>query len=446
MIGINLVMGDSARRLPHKLMNVAARARPAPWLFIDRLARFTQRALLPDALIAPLRRRGLDPVDGSPDCDTSPPIRRVSGIAGKKIWLITGYPEARAVLADSSTFSNDFRTLTKGSLLGRHRSPGGLGFTDPPDHSRLRRLLTPEFSRRRLITLEPVIREIVADQLDVLAGRGEIADLWSDFALPVPTATICELLGIPGHQRARFQRLSTARFDLLNGPSASLAAVSDSLDALLGVIRVQRLHPGPGLIGRLLEQHGDELEDEELAGLADGILTGGLESTASMLALGTITLLRDAALAESVRAETDVAATVDELLRYLTVVQVAFPRFATRDIDITGRRIAAGDVVLCSLVAANRHPAYGPDAHVVSPHRRAPTHLAFGHGIHRCIGAELARIELQVAYPALLRRFPRMALATPLEELPFRQGSIVYGLDELPVRLSGPSVTRLEPA
>jgi len=247
---------------------------------------------------------------------------------------------------------------------------------------------------------------------------------------------ICELLGIPSEDRADFQRLSTARFDLLAGAGPSLRALSESLTYLRGVVKDQRANPGDGLLGMLITEHGEDITDEELAGLADGLLTGGVETTASMLALGALLLLQDRPARERLLSD-DTAATpvVEELLRYLSVVQVAFPRFATRDMQICGVQIAAGDLVVCSLSGANRDQTLGPGMEHFDPVRDPTSHLAFGYGIHRCLGAELARMELRIAYPALLRRYPDIALVVAPEELAFRPTSLVFGLDALPVTL-----------
>jgi len=201
-------------------------------------------------------------------------------------------------------------------------------------------------------------------------------------------------------------------------------------------VRRQRESPGDGLLGMLIKEHGHEIDDQELAGLADGLLTGGLETTASMLVLGALVLLQNPSSVAAVSGDPEaVNRFVEELLRYLTVVQVAFPRFATEDLSIAGVRIATGDIVACSLSGANRDKVLGSDMESFDSTRAPTGHLAFGHGIHRCIGAELARMELRAAYPALVARFPRMRLAVPVGELSFRHASIVYGVDSLPVLL-----------
>jgi cytochrome P450 len=181
----------------------------------------------------------------------------------------------------------------------------------------------------------------------------------------------------------------------------------------------------------LVRDHGDDISDYELAGLADGLLTGGLETTASMLALGTIVLLQRPQMRAALRDDDAVDPFVDELLRYLTVVQVAFPRFARERVEIGGQTIEQGDIVLCSLTGANRDG--GLESFDPAGTRRP--HLAFGYGLHRCVGAELARMELRTAYPALVRRFPDIRLSVDPADLSYRKLSFVFGVDALPVTL-----------
>lgn len=391
-------------------------------------------SFLPDAALMPLKRDGLDPVADLGRKRDEAPISKLPLPFGMNAWLVTGYEESKAVLGKTDGFSNDFGHLVGNVGVTAEQNPGGLGFSDPPVHTRLRRTLTPEFTMRRLDRLKPRIQSIVEGQLDEIARSGNPVDLVQTFALPIPSLSICELLGVPYEDRADFQRLSTARFDLFGGASASLGAISESLSYLLDIVKKQRESPGDGLLGMLVKEHGDKIDDRELAGLADGLLTGGLETTASMLALGTLVLLRDRNYFRLVQdSDESTHRFVEELLRYLTVVQVAFPRFAREDMEIAGTKISSGDIVICSLSGANRDKVFGSEADRFDPARVAAPHLAFGHGIHRCIGAELARIELRAAYPALVRRFPDMRLAVPFQELSFRKLSIVYGVESLPV-------------
>jgi cytochrome P450 len=358
------------------------------------------------------------------------------------VWVVSGEHEARAVLADTTSYSNDIRHLMGARGSTTDGDIGGLGFTDPPEHTQLRRLLTPEFTMRRLERLRPRIAEIVASQLDEMERRAApdgVVDLVPSFAFPVPFLVICELLGLADEDRETFRQLGSARFDVTSGGSGVFGAVSGSRRFLMEATRKQRAHPGEGLIGQIIREHGDEINDFDLAGLADGVFTGGLETSASMLALGTAVLLDHPD--DFARVATDKAAvdrTVEELLRYLSVVQVAFPRFPKHDLEVGGVKVAKGDVLICHLAGANRDGRNGSHLDTFDASRPATSHLAFGHGFHRCVGAELARMELRAAFPALARRFPELAVA--VDERDYREMSIVYGLQALPVRL------RREPA
>ena len=350
-------------------------------------------AALPASVLATLRRDGLDPVVDQ----SGGAVRRVSLPWGFRGWLVTGYDEVRQVLADHHSFSNDFRNLVGRAGVAADLDPGGLGFADPPDHTRLRHVLTPYFTAQRMKALVPGVSTIVDATIDSLEQRiaaDGTADVVELFALPIPSLTICELLGVPYADRDRFQQLSTARFDVVDGATSSLDVVAESLAYLEDLVRRRRREPGPGLLGDLVADHGSEFDDHELAGLADGLLTGGLETTASMLGLGTLILLSNpndrARLAED---EAFVAPYVEELLRYLSVVQVAFPRFARREVDVAGSRVRRGDIVLCSLSAAGRDVRVGehPEQIVPDADRPLAARLRLWHPSVRRGGASTAR-------------------------------------------------------
>ncbi|SNS24432.1 Cytochrome P450 [Geodermatophilus saharensis] len=365
---------------------------------------------LPRSATLPLRRNGLDPVPEFTELAARGPVHRLELPFDLAVHLVTGAAEARAVLADHAGFSTDVRHLFGGDGPVTADDVGGLGMTDPPDHTRLRALVAPEFTRARVQRLAPAVERTVHRQLDALAAAGSPADLARHVSAPVPLQTICDLLGLDGADAGLVRRLGARRFDATRGTAGALGAVSAQRRSLAEAVAAQRREPGDGLIGRIVRAHGDTVSDADLVGLADGVVTGGFETTAAMISLGTLVLLRDPATAALVRegSPRDVERVVEELLRHLSVVQVAFPRFARRAVDVGG-------------------------------------HLAFGHGIHRCVGAELARLELAVVLPALLRRFPDLALAVPPEGLSFRRLSFVHGVDALPVltgRRARPVTTR----
>lgn len=395
----------------------------------------------PDEALLPLRRTILDPVPELAELRSKTPVSRLKMPLGLRGWLATGYDECREILAaPTDTFSNDFGNMIGKVGIAAEQDPGGLGFADPPAHTRLRRMLQPHFTTRALAQQAPRVRQIVEDAIaDVArAGAGGAAvDLQKHFALPIPSRVIMELLGIDETDHAEFHRLSTLRFSVADGAASSLDVIGESIDYLQKIVAQQRVDPGPGLIGTILTDYGNDIDDIELAGLADGVLVGGLETTVSMLALGAIVLLQNPAAFASLRdSDADVDATVEELLRYLSVVQVGFPRFAVRDVTIGGKTLFAGDAVAPSLSGANRDARLGRSMETFDPSRSTSPHLAFGHGVHRCVGAELARLELRMAYPALVRAFPDMKLAVPPGQLTYRETSIVYGVESLPVTLN----------
>jgi cytochrome P450 len=390
----------------------------------------------PDSLFMPLIRDGLDPIAELGRRREEQPVSRLD-LFGNTVWLVTRHADVRRVLGDHTTFSNDFANLLAAGgddadELGL-ADPGGLGFRDPPDHTRLRRLLAPSFSARRLDALLPRIREVVDSRLDAMEEAGPPADLVELFATAVPAMVIGELLGVPEVEQIEFGKLAAGRFDILESILSPLDSAAASLDYLMGLIERQRKNPGDGLLGRLITENPD-IDDRELAGLADGLLVGGHETTASMLALGAIVLLTDSDRAAAVRDEaTDPDRVVEELLRYLTVVQVAFPRFARTATSIGDQPVAEGDLVLCSLSSADRDAALGSGMEEVDLTRQPTPHLAFAFGIHHCLGAQLARLELRTAFPALLRRFPTLRLDVDPTDIKYSERSIVYGVQELPV-------------
>ncbi len=392
--------------------------------------------VLPKKVTMPLRRNGLDPVRELTQKRTTEPVTKLGRVFGITVWLVSGREQTRAVLDNRDGFSTDIRPLMG---TGASTDIAGLGFTDAPEHTRLRRMLTPEFTARRLASFVPDVERIVEQQLDKLEAQGGVVDLVTDFAFPIPFAVICELLGLPEQDRARFRALGQTRFDVTGGGAGTFGAMSDTQEFLLGEVRRQRVTPGTGLIANMIRAHGDQIDDVALAGLCDGVFTGGYETSASMLALGAVVLLERPDAAALVHDDVGLDVVIEELLRYLSVVQIAFPRFALHDMTLFEHSVKQGDVVICSLSGANRDTAFGEDSDAFSTDRARQAHLAFGRGIHRCIGAELARMEMRVAFRAFVRRFPHAALDTEVSTLDFHDLSIVYGVRSLPVRLGAAS-------
>src|SRR5919206_4561659 len=269
----------------------------------------------------PLTRTGLDPVAELGRRREQEPVSRLD-LFGNTVWLVTRHADVRAVLGDTATFSNDFANLLAAGGDDAEEmglaDPGGLGFRDPPEHTRLRRLLAPSFSARRLEALVPRIREVVDARLDAVEAAGSPADLVELFATAVPSLVIGEFLGVPEEEQIEFGKLAAGRFDLIESILSPLDSAASSIEYLLGLIDRHRRSPREGLLSRLIEENPD-IDDRELAGLADGLLVGGHETTASMLGLGTLVLLTDPDRAAVLRDGDDDAAdrAVEELLRYL---------------------------------------------------------------------------------------------------------------------------------
>ena len=386
----------------------------------------------------PIRRNGIDPVPELALAQAKEPVTRLTRLLGLDIWLVTGHAESRAVLADSTSYSNDMRHLLGNRSRSAAEGIGGLGMTDPPDHTRLRGLITPEFTMRRLARLQSMIDDIVAEALDGLAAKGPVVDLVPHFGFAVPFRVICDLLGLPEGERSAFQHeLGIARFDLSQGGVGTFGAATESRTFLIDAVARQRRNPGDGLIGAILESHGDRFDDVELGGLVDGVFLGGYETSASMLSMGAYVLMQRPAEWEVMRtgSPAEVDAVVEELLRLLCPVQIAFPRFARVPHELGGHRIEKGAVVLVSLSGANRDPSVVPDPDDFNIRSTRTAHLAFGHGMHRCVGAELARMEIRAALTGLARRFPDLALA-PDAEPAFRELSVVHSVDSLEVVLA----------
>jgi cytochrome P450 len=363
------------------------------------------------------------------------PVARLSFPDGHVGWLVTSHAAARTVLADPR-FSA--RPDLKHSALAVTTQPGGAGkppppgwfaSMDPPEHTRYRRLLTGQFTVRRLKRLETWIAHVVDDRLTAMASAGPPVDLVRAFALPIPSLVICELLGVPYADHTFFEEQTTVMVKLENTQEQVTGAIGQLAHYLSGLVRTKRTHPTDDLIGGLITD--TDLTDEELTNIALALLVAGHETTANMIALGVFALLEHPDQRAVLHEET----AVEELLRYLTIVHLGAPvRAALEDVELAGRLIHAGETVVLGLPAANRDPAMFPDGESLRLDRAdARRHLAFGHGVHQCIGQQLARIELRIAYRALFERFPDLRLAIPAAEVRTREDAVAYGVWELPV-------------
>ncbi len=399
----------------------------------------TQPPTQPPTLPLHMRRDRFAPVDELRQVREGPGVRQVTTPFGAQIWLVTRYADVRQVLGDATRFSNRMAfTPPADTRTDEERAKaraGQLLAADPPEHTRLRRLLTPEFTVRRMNRLEPRIVEIVDQHLDAMEAAGSAADLVPTFALPIPSLVICELLGVPYADRGEFQARTARQLDLSIPVEERIPLGRAGRVYMESLVARAKADPGEDMLGMLVREHAGEVTDDELVGIGNLLLIAGHETTSNMLALGTLALLQHPDQLALVRDHPDAAApAVEELLRWLTIVHSGVVRTATADVEVAGHTIHAGDLVVCSLPTANRDPELVDDPERLDVTRGAPGHLAFGHGVHHCLGAPLARMEMRIAFPALLRRFPGLALDVPLDEVPFRAFHFIYGLQALPVR------------
>ncbi|MGP4055946.1 cytochrome P450 [Mycobacterium sp. 4D054] len=397
-----------------------------------------------------MRRDGFDPTPQLREIRETEGVRTVTNAFGMTVYLVTRYADIKTVLSDHVRFANG---RPPGFVLpgappidedeqARSRAGNLLGL-DPPEHQRLRRMLTGEFTHRRMTRLRPRIVEIVDAQLDALGAAGEshrtpggrrAVDLVEHFALPIPSLVICELLGVPYADRDAFQRRSARQLDLSIPIPERLELAREARAYMDSLVAGARARPGDDILGMLVRQHGGELTDDELIGIAGLLLLAGHETTSNMLALGTLALLRHPDQLAAVRDDpAAVAPAVEELLRWLSIVHTSIPRITTTDVVVADVEIPAGQLVFASLPSGNRDSEFidAPDHLDIS--RGAMGHLAFGHGVHHCLGAPLARMEMQIAFPALLRRFPTLEPAEDFADVQFRSFHFIYGLKSLQV-------------
>ena len=374
------------------------------------------------------------------------PVREVVMPRGLKVWLVTRYADARDALANPA-LHKDLRLVRH--LFDRHRTRPGAGDfgadlsahmlnSDPPDHTRLRKLVAKAFTMRRVELLRPRVAEITDELLAGLTGE---VDLIDRFAFPLPVTVICELLGVPGADRDDFRGWSSTL--LSTGTAEDIGAASQAMTAYLrGLIDAKRRAPAEDMLSELVhtQDDGDELSETELVGMAFLLLVAGHETTVNLIGSGMLALLRDPAQFAALRADPGLLpGAVEEMLRFASPVNHATLRYTAEPTELGGVPVPAGEFVVISLTSANHDDdRFGPGAGGLDVTRAASGHLAFGHGIHFCLGAPLARLEGQLAIGGLVDRFPDMALAVDPDELSYRDSTLLRGLLRLPVRL-GPS-------
>ena len=389
----------------------------------------------------PIRRQcPFDPSRELAEIQATEKVRRVRLWDGSTPWLLTGYEEVRAALSDPRLSSDydlpGFPRFSAGSEAG----PTCKTFInmDGHEHDAKRRLLTRDFTVKQAEARRPQIQRLVDGLVDDMLAGPRPVDLVEAFALPIPPAVIGDLMGVPYAERELFYTISHTMLSQASALEQAVAAVDAMFDLLDRIVSQKDAHPADDLISRLVVEQlrPGLLSRHELVSMLELLLTAGHETTANMIALGTLVLLQNPDVLAEVRSTDDpalIANTVEELLRYLDIVQTGRRRVALEDLEIGGQHIKAGEGVIGAHDIANRDPSAFPDPDRVDIHRTARHHIAFAYGVHQCLGQPLARVELQVAYRTLCRRIPTLALAADFEDLDFKVYNNIYGVEALPV-------------
>jgi cytochrome P450 len=390
----------------------------------------------------PMRRQcPFDPPRELAEIQTTEKVRRVRLWDGSTPWLVTGYEEVRAALSDPRISSDydlpGFPRFSAGSEVRRRDCKTFISM-DSDEHDAKRRLLTRDFMVKQTEARRPQIQRLVDGLIDDMLAGPRPVDLVEAFALPIPSAVMCDLMGVPYAERELFHTISHTMLSQGSALEQAVAAVDAMFDFLDRMVSEKDAHPADDMISRLVVEQlrPGLLGRQELVSMLQLLQAAGHETTANMIALGTLVLLQHPDVLAEVRSTDDpalVANTVEELLRYLNIVQTGRRRVALEDLEIGGQHIKAGEGVIGAHDIANRDPSAFPDPDRVDIHRTARHHIAFAYGVHQCLGQPLARVELQVAYRTLCRRIPTLALAADFEDLRFKVNSNIYGLEALPV-------------
>ncbi|MGH3303330.1 MAG: cytochrome P450 [Streptosporangiaceae bacterium] len=388
------------------------------------------------------------PPPGEPEPEHRPllrgrPVAQAELPDGGTAWLVGGYQETRRVVADPR-FSRARAVAPGRPLQGTEVfASASINGMDPPEHTRLRKLVASAFTARRVEALRPRVAGLVGELIDAMLGGPRPADLVASFALPLPVQVICEMLGVPEADMAQFHGWSdTVMGDWQRDSELIMTALAGMYDYFGQLVETKRAQPADDLMTALIaaRDHGDRLSETELTTLGCTLLLGGHETTANQISLSLLTLLcHPAELARLLAQPALIPTAVEELLRFVSLGGGLPPaRMATEDVELGGVTVRAGDVVMPLYATANRDPAEFTNPDQLDVGRRIVSHLAFGGGAHHCLGAQLARLELQEAFRGLLGRLPGLRVAVPRTRLRYKPGMAIYSLRELPVSWDAP--------
>ncbi len=374
--------------------------------------------------------------------DGRPPVFRAELPDGRIVWLVSGYENVRQMITDAR-FSRARAVAPDRAQQGFEMfAASSINGMDPPEHTRLRKLVASAFTARRVEAMRPRVASIVDELLDALLSRPQPADLVSGFSLPLPAQVICEMLGVPAEDTERFHAWSDIVMGDWQRDSDEIMEALIELFGYLGrLIALKRSQPTNDLTGALItaRDDADRLSEDELTVLCCTLLIGGHETTANQINLSLLLLLDHPAELAKLRTDPSlIPGAVEELLRFCRLGGLAPARVTTEDVHIGGITIPVGEEAIPLYASANRDPSVFSDPDRFDVSREAANHLSFGAGAHHCVGAQLARVELQEAFRGLLSRLPELRLAVPASELQFKPGMAIHSLRELPVRWDDP--------
>ncbi|GAA4538924.1 cytochrome P450 [Mycobacterium paraffinicum] len=392
------------------------------------------------------------PMSRAPGCPFAPPPKVLELNADRQLsrvriwddstpWLIHGYEAIRALFTDSRASVDDrlpgYPHWNAGMLATVHKRPRSVFTSDAEEHTRFRRMLSKPFTFKRVEALRSAVQKITDDHIDALLAGPKPGDIVSTLALPVPSLVISQLLGVPYEDADFFQAQAQRGMGRYATEEDTAQGAASLAKYLANLVRAKMQSPSEDLVSDLAERvNAEELSVREAAQLATGVLIAGHETTANMISLSIAALLDHPDQLALMRDSDDpkaIAVAVEELMRYLSIIQTGQRRIAVEDIDVGGETIRAGEGIILDVAPANWDARQFPQPDRLDLRREDGPHVGFGYGRHQCVGQQLARMELQIVLPTLLRRVPTLRLAVPLEELPFKHDALAYGLYELPV-------------
>lgn len=389
-----------------------------------------------------MRTTPFDPPAEYAELERNGPVTRAILHTDQPVWLITGHESVRKILVDPRVSSDrshpNFPAPVKVSDEARRRQVSfgrALIGADPPQHTEQRRMLIHEFTVRRVQALKPRIQEIVDERIDAMLAAEKPVDLFAELALPVPSMVICELLGVPYSDRDFFQSRTKILLSRNTAPERRQQLADELNEYFDELVTAKEADPGDDLLGRLIVRNNETevFSHELLTALASLLLLAGHETTSNVISLGTLALLQHPDQLDAIKADPSlIPNAVEELLRYLTIVEAGF-RVALEDIDMDGTVIRAGDALIALAMTANRDGSTFEQADEFDIKRGARHHVAFGYGVHQCLGQNLARTELETVFGTLFRRIPGLRLAVDIDDVPLKKDTFIYGVHGLPV-------------